>query len=59
MDSKLMSVTEVAEYFGVPKRVLYNLRHRGDGPKAVRIGRELRFDPADILAWLQARKTAA
>ena len=48
----LLSVEEVAEYLGVPVNTLYQWRHKGTGPTAFRVGRFLRYDPADVRAWL-------
>ena len=52
---RLLSVDELALYLGKPKATLYGWRYRGEGPRAVRIGRELRFRESDIQAWLDQR----
>ncbi|QSB14047.1 helix-turn-helix domain-containing protein [Natronosporangium hydrolyticum] len=48
----LWTVEDVATYLGVPVATLYQWRYRRTGPRARRIGRHLRYDPADIRAWL-------
>ncbi|MFD4204398.1 helix-turn-helix transcriptional regulator [Micromonospora tulbaghiae] len=42
---------------GVPVSTLYQWRYRRVGPKASRVGRHLRYDPADVRAWV-ARQAA-
>lgn len=49
---KLLSVEEVADYLGVPVNTLYQWRHKGTGPTAFRVGRFLRYDPAQVRDWL-------
>ncbi len=48
----LWSVEEVSEFLGVPVATLYQWRYRRTGPRASRVGRHLRYDPADVRAWL-------
>lgn len=54
---QLLTVAELAELLRVTPATIYGLRYRGDAPPAVRIGRELRFDPAAVHAWLAGRTT--
>ena len=54
---RLLSVEEVAELLQVPVRTIYQWRYRGDGPRSLRVGRHLRFDPADLASWIEKRKT--
>lgn len=49
---KLLSVEDVADFLGVPVNTLYQWRHKGTGPTAFRVGRFLRYDPAEVRAWL-------
>ncbi|MBD5829919.1 helix-turn-helix domain-containing protein [Janibacter melonis] len=49
---KLLSVEEVADFLGVPVNTLYQWRHEGTGPTAFRVGRFLRYDPAEVRDWL-------
>ncbi|MGW3371736.1 helix-turn-helix transcriptional regulator [Streptomyces hydrogenans] len=48
---------EVAAFLQVPVSTLYQWRHRGEGPQAVRVGRHLRYDWNDVAAWWDAEKT--
>jgi excisionase family DNA binding protein len=56
---RLMSVQEVAELLQVPVKTIYQWRHRGEGPRPMRLGKYLRFDPADVAAWIEARKACS
>jgi excisionase family DNA binding protein len=47
------TVTEVAAYLRVPVETLYAWRKRHYGPPAVRLGRHLRYDPADVRTWVK------
>lgn len=49
---RLWSAQDTSTYLGVPVGTLYQWRHRGIGPKAYRVGRHLRYDPAHVRAWL-------
>jgi excisionase family DNA binding protein len=49
----MRSVEEVAEILGVPVRTVYGWRHRGEGPRAFRVGKHLRYRDEDIDAWLE------
>jgi excisionase family DNA binding protein len=56
---KLLSVPELAELLQVPVGTIYRWRHRGEGPEPIRVGRLLRYDPADVAAWLEGRKVTS
>lgn len=53
---RLLSVEELAGLLQVPVGTIYQWRHRGQGPKGLRVGRHLRFDPSDVARWVEARK---
>jgi DNA-binding transcriptional MerR regulator len=53
--ARLWSVEDVAEFLGVPVETLYQWRKRKYGPPAARVGRYLRYDPADVRAWFRSR----
>jgi excisionase family DNA binding protein len=50
---KLLTLGDLAEVLGVPKQTIYAWRRRRHGPRAVAVGRHLRFRPADVEAWLE------
>ncbi len=51
-----MTVEEVADLLRVPPASIYRWRYESRGPVAYRIGRFLRFDRADVLAWIEGRR---
>jgi predicted DNA-binding transcriptional regulator AlpA len=58
-EDRLWSPIELAKHLGIPVATLYAWRYRGEGPPALRIGRHLRYRPADIEAWLLECDVAA
>jgi hypothetical protein len=44
----LWTVEQVSAYLGVPVATLHQWRYRRTGPRAARVGRHLRYDPADV-----------
>jgi hypothetical protein len=52
----LWTVDEVATYLRLPSaETLYTWRKRKYGPAAARVGRYLRYDPAEVRAWLKGQ----
>ena len=49
---ELLDPPALAEYLGVPLATVYSWRSRGRGPKAVRVGRFLRYRASDVTGWL-------
>ena len=54
----LLTTATFAELLGVSKNRLIQLRHEHRLPPAIRIGTSLRWDPADVAAWLRSLKEA-
>lgn len=52
--SRLLTVRELADLLQVPPKTIYTWRYKGIGPRAVPIGKYLRFRPEDVGAWLDA-----
>jgi excisionase family DNA binding protein len=53
----LFSPQTLAAYLGLAEQTIYNRHSRaGDLPKAVKLGRLLRFRPDDVNAWLDAKR---
>jgi predicted DNA-binding transcriptional regulator AlpA len=53
---RLWTVRETADYLGVPVSTLYYWSYRGDGgPRILRIGRTLRYDPYDVVEWAKSQ----
>jgi excisionase family DNA binding protein len=53
--AELMTVQEVAGYLRIPVGTLRNWRVTGEGPRAARIGRHVRYRRADVEAWVAER----
>jgi predicted DNA-binding transcriptional regulator AlpA len=51
-EDRLWSIGDVSRFLGIPVNTLYQWRHHGVGPRAYRVGRHLRYDPAEIRRWL-------
>ncbi|MFE9651554.1 helix-turn-helix transcriptional regulator [Micromonospora sp. NPDC006431] len=49
---RLWTVQDVSAFLGVPVGTLYQWRYRRTGPRALRVGRHLRYRPADVRSWL-------
>lgn len=53
-----MHVKEAAEYLGVSKQTLYNLRGAGVGPASYLLGNRLTYDRRDLDLYIAQRKAA-
>lgn len=50
--SPLATPGEVAAHVGLTPNALAQMRHRGTGPKFVRLGRRVRYFWRDVDAWI-------
>jgi excisionase family DNA binding protein len=57
MPGKLLSIQELADFLSVPLSSIYGWRGRGFGPPAIKVGRSLRWRPADVDEWLTTNAT--
>jgi excisionase family DNA binding protein len=48
--------SELAPLLGVKRTTLQQWRCRGEGPPFYRVGRAIRYRPAEVQAWLDARR---
>jgi hypothetical protein len=55
----LLNSKMAAVLLGVSERRLERLRTAGRGPKYVKFGMVVRYDPVDILAWIRGCKRAS
>lgn len=55
MTDRLLGAAEVAELLNVPERWVREHARAGHLPR-VQLGRYVRFDRSDVLAWLEAQK---
>lgn len=54
----LVTITELAECFGVPVKTIYKWRQSGRGPVGIRIGRHLQFRLSDVQSWVDGQRDA-
>ncbi len=52
----LLSVEELAGYLGVPVATIYDWRVDGKGPRAIHVGRHVKFAVSDVRAWVDAQR---
>lgn len=50
---------ELSLLLKIPVETLYQWRRKRTGPPAARVGRHLRYDPADVCEWLKTQTEAA
>lgn len=55
----LLSAEDVAAFLSIPVRTLYQWRHKGTGPKGIRVGRHLRYRQQELEAWLDNLQAAS
>ena len=48
------STAAVAEYLGMPAETLKQWRHRGTGPRYLKVGKHVRYRRTDVDAWCEA-----
>lgn len=56
---KLLSETEAAPLVGVEPKTLANWRTMGRGPKFIKAGKRVMYDPTDLQAWKDARRVSS
>jgi len=52
VQDQLLNPRECSDYLGVPLQTLYAWRSRSQGPKALTVGKHLRYRRSDVDAWL-------
>lgn len=55
---RLLTPNEVANALQVPAATLPQWRYLGRGPRYVKIGRHVRYRPADVEHWIDEQTTA-
>ena len=53
---RMLRTKEAAEYCGSSSSTFEKLRLSGGGPRYVKIGRRVVYDPADLDAWLESKR---
>jgi excisionase family DNA binding protein len=56
VDRRLVTTEEAAEYLGVSRWTLARWRVEGSGPRYVKVGGPVRYDVADLAAWVDERR---
>jgi len=56
LPSRLLRRRDVAELAGLCLRTIERMDLEGQGPRQTRIGRSVRYHPADVAEWLRARR---
>lgn len=55
LPNELWTHAEAAAYLRLTSQSLYSMNHAGTGPRSFKVGRQRRYDPDDIRAWLNDR----
>lgn len=50
-----LTVDELAEYLQLSRETIYHWRLEGTGPKATKLGKQLRYSRVNVEAWLKSR----
>jgi predicted DNA-binding transcriptional regulator AlpA len=58
LPDRYLTPDDIAEMFEVPLETVYQWRKKRTGPRGFRIGKHLRYDPADVRAYVDQRKHA-
>ena len=48
----LITPAELAAFLFVPVKTLRDWRYQGVGPEGLRVGRHVRYEPAEVRRWL-------
>jgi excisionase family DNA binding protein len=51
-----LTPAELSDLLRIPSRTLEDWRLRGRGPKFARLGRGVRYDLDDVIAWAEHQK---
>nr|WP_020670711.1 helix-turn-helix domain-containing protein [Amycolatopsis nigrescens] len=56
MVGRHLTISDLAERLGVPRRTVYQWNSRGDGPKYLKVGKHVRYRLADVEKWEKAHE---
>ncbi|MFI0230806.1 helix-turn-helix transcriptional regulator [Streptomyces sp. NPDC017086] len=56
LPDRYLTPHDIAEMFEVPLETVYQWRKKRTGPRGFRIGKHLRYDPADVRTYVDQRK---
>ncbi|MER5716120.1 helix-turn-helix domain-containing protein [Streptomyces sp. NPDC002132] len=57
LPDRYLTPDDIADMFGVPLETVYQWRRKRTGPPGFRIGKHLRYDPADVSAYVSQLKS--
>ncbi len=55
METRFLTVPELATLLRVPEATVRRWRHVGDGPKGIRIGKHVRYEATEVERWLSEK----
>ncbi|MEU8029833.1 helix-turn-helix domain-containing protein [Streptomyces sp. NPDC049099] len=58
LPDRYLTPDDIASIFEVPKETVYQWRKKRIGPPGFRIGKHVRYDPADVRAYVTQLKSA-
>ncbi|MFE4717055.1 helix-turn-helix domain-containing protein [Streptomyces sp. NPDC056453] len=56
LPDRYLTPDDIAEMFEVPKETVYQWRKKRTGPPGFRVGKHIRYDPADVRAYVTERR---
>jgi predicted DNA-binding transcriptional regulator AlpA len=56
---ELINAKHTAQHLCITEGTLAKWRLTGEGPKFLRVGRRIAYDPRDIQTWLDARRVSS
>ncbi|MGG7571212.1 helix-turn-helix transcriptional regulator [Streptomyces sirii] len=59
LPERFLTPVDLADLFGVPIETVYQWRRKRTGPRGFRVGKHVRYDPADIRRWVTELAEAA
>jgi predicted DNA-binding transcriptional regulator AlpA len=60
LPTRYLTPDDLVEMFDLPSvETVYQWRRKRTGPRGFRVGRHLRFDPADVRAWVWSLQKGA
>lgn len=55
MPKKYLTPLDLVERYGVPLKTVYAWNSDGTGPRFMKLGRHVRYNPDDVEAWERTR----
>lgn len=55
LPARLWTLEETADFLAITTSTLYKFNHKRSGPRFFHIGRHCRYDPRDVVEWLNSR----